>query len=86
MDNNIKTIMLVEDEQLLALMETRWLTKAGYKVDHVKSGESAVSTMNSNGNTIDLILMDINLGPGIDGTVAAQEILSKFDIPLLFLS
>lgn len=86
MDNSSKTIMLVEDEQLLALMETRWLNRAGYKVNHVTSGESAVSTMLSNGNTIDLILMDINLGSGIDGTVAAQEILSRFDIPLLFLS
>ncbi|NVO02477.1 MAG: PAS domain S-box protein, partial [Bacteroidetes bacterium] len=34
----------------------------------------------------DLILMDINLGPGIDGTVAAQEILKTKDIPILFLS
>jgi DNA-binding NarL/FixJ family response regulator len=30
--------------------------------------------------------MDINLGPGIDGTDAAQAILVEHDIPVLFLS
>jgi DNA-binding NarL/FixJ family response regulator len=35
---------------------------------------------------IDLILMDINLGPGMDGTEAAAMILEKREIPLAFLS
>ncbi len=30
--------------------------------------------------------MDINLGPGIDGTQAAEQILNKKDIPVVFLS
>jgi DNA-binding NarL/FixJ family response regulator len=39
--------------------------------------------MNTN---IDLILMDIDLGGGIDGAKAAEEILKDFYIPILFLS
>ena len=35
---------------------------------------------------IDLVLMDINLGEGMDGTEAAQRILAMRDIPLVFLS
>jgi DNA-binding NarL/FixJ family response regulator len=35
---------------------------------------------------IDLILMDINLGPGMDGTQAAEKILEHTDIPIVFLS
>ena len=35
---------------------------------------------------IDLILMDIDLGPGMDGTEAAREILTRHDIPVVFLS
>ncbi|MFN2312796.1 MAG: response regulator, partial [Spirochaetia bacterium] len=35
---------------------------------------------------IDLILMDINLGSGIDGTQAAELILQNHDIPVVFLS
>lgn len=81
-----KTILLVEDDPALALVQIHWLHKAGYKTIHVLSGESAIETVNDNSNIIDLILMDINLGKGIDGTKAAQEILKNKDIPVLFLS
>lgn len=81
-----KTLLLVEDDELLALTETRWLQKAGYRVIHVLSGENAVAVVQERYDSIDLILMDINLGGGIDGIQAAQEILSDRDIPLLFLS
>lgn len=86
MAKDIKTLLLVEDDSLLAMTETRWLSKAGYKVIHVPTGEKAVDTVKSNKDEIDLILMDINLGSGIDGTEAAREILCENDIPLLFLS
>ena len=42
--------------------------------------------MGSNPSLIDLILMDINLGSGMDGTQAAEQILRTNDIPILFLS
>jgi len=35
---------------------------------------------------IDLILMDLNLGDGIDGTEAAERILEDRDIPIVFVS
>ena len=35
---------------------------------------------------IDLILMDINLGNGMDGTDAAAIILKDHDLPVVFLS
>jgi PAS domain S-box-containing protein len=81
-----KTLLLVEDDGLLAMTEIRWLNKAGYKVIHVINGEKAVEIVQKCKDQIDLILMDINLGSGIDGTQAAQEILRDHDIPLLFLS
>jgi len=80
------TILLVEDDSLLALTESHWLTRAGYSVIHSLTGENAIETIKDKKNQIDLILMDINLGIGIDGTKAAQEILKDNDIPLLFLS
>ena len=81
-----KTLLLVEDDELLALTETRWLQKAGYKVIHVVNGEKSIELVREGKYPIDLILMDINLGSGIDGTQAAQEILKENLIPLLFLS
>ncbi|MCX6168068.1 MAG: PAS domain S-box protein [Ignavibacteriales bacterium] len=83
---NKKTILLVEDEELLAMTETRWLKKAGYDVINVFNGEQAIAIVYKYKDPIDLILMDINLGSGIDGIQAAKEILHKHDIPIIFLS
>jgi PAS domain S-box-containing protein len=81
-----RTILLVEDEELLALTETRWLSRAGYNCIHVFSGEKAIELVNESNSNVDLILMDIDLGKGIDGTKAAEEILRDHDLPILFLS
>ncbi|TVR88801.1 MAG: response regulator [Spirochaetaceae bacterium] len=80
-----KTILLVEDEPLIALVEKRTLEKHGYTVVTVNTGEKAIEYMDS-GDDIDLILMDIDLGEGMDGTQAAEIILRDRDIPLAFLS
>lgn len=86
MENTVKTILLVEDEVLLAMSEMHQLKKEGYSVIHVDSGEKAVQTMRALSDSIDLILMDIDLGKGIDGTVAAEEILKTYTVPIVFLS
>jgi CheY-like chemotaxis protein len=80
-----KTIMLVEDEALIAEVEKIQLKDYGYNVITVNNGEQAIETVKNNSD-IDLILMDINLGSGIDGTEASKIILKDNDIPILFLS
>lgn len=80
-----KTILLVEDEVIIAMAEKAMLEKHGYRVLTAGTGEQAVELALTNYG-IDLILMDINLGPGIDGTEAATMILEKREIPLAFLS
>jgi PAS domain S-box-containing protein len=80
-----KTILLVEDEALIAMGEKLILEKYGYKVMVASSGEKAVEAAVSL-QDIDLVLMDINLGSGMDGTQAAVEILKNRDLPLAFLS
>jgi len=83
--SNSKRILLVEDEPVIALSERRQLEREGYGVLHAPSGEAAVDIVDGDPG-IDLVLMDINLGPGIDGTQAALAILERHDLPLLFLS
>jgi PAS domain S-box-containing protein len=83
--DNKKTILLVEDETLIALQEQALLQEYGYTVMIVNSGEKAVAIMREQ-NTIDIILMDIDLGKGMDGTEAAGLILKDKDIPIVFLS
>jgi PAS domain S-box-containing protein len=82
---NQKTILLVEDDFVTAMVERRSLEKYGYKVIHALSGEKAIEAVKTISG-IDLILMDIDLGSGIDGTEAAQIILLTHDLPVVFLS
>ena len=84
-DKGQKTILLVEDEVMIAMAEKKTLERYGYKVITAMTGESAVEIMGT-APEIDLILMDINLGSGIEGTEAAEKILQHHDLPLIFLS
>lgn len=80
-----KKILLVEDELLIATAEKITLEKHGYEVTIASTGERAIEITVQQPN-FDLILMDINLGSGIDGTDAAKEILNQREVPVVFLS
>lgn len=80
-----RRILLVEDEAVIAMSEKMELEKFGYAVRTVTTGEKAVEAVKTT-TDIDLILMDINLGNGIDGTQAAEIILKSREIPVVFLS
>jgi PAS domain S-box-containing protein len=82
---NSRKILLVEDEALIALSEKRGLEKFGYVVITANTGEAAVVICVDEGS-IDLVLMDIDLGKGIDGTIAAGIILRERNVPVIFLS
>jgi len=81
-----KTILLVEDEALIAMTEATALRAKGYTVHHVRSGEQAIEAIIAENPPVDLVLMDINLGRGIDGTEAARQILDIRELPVVFLS
>jgi PAS domain S-box-containing protein len=84
--NAQKTILLVEDEALIAVTEKRILQKYGYHVITVSDGKKATEKVRET-HDIDLILMDIDLGKGkMDGTEAAEIILKERSVPILFLS
>jgi len=80
-----RNILLVEDEVIIALSEKMVLEKHGYSVTIATSGEKAVETVEKS-REIELILMDIDLGSGIDGSRAAEIILKQRDLPVVFLS
>jgi CheY-like chemotaxis protein len=80
-----KKILLVEDESILAMIETRMLKNVGYDVEIVRSGEEAIDTI-SKDKTKDLILMDVDLGPGINGMEAAGVIIKQCNTPIVFLT
>ncbi|MFP4210610.1 MAG: sensor histidine kinase [Alkalispirochaeta sp.] len=77
-------LLLVEDEAIIALEEKETLSRAGYSVTCVYTGEAAVEAVAS--ESFDLIIMDIKLGHGISGAEAARIILADHDLPIVFLT
>ncbi len=78
-------LLLVEDEALIAMAEVARLETYGYEVLLALSGEEAVELFRSN-EGIDLVLMDIDLGSGMDGTQAGSLLLGIREVPILYLS
>jgi len=80
-----KTILLVEDEALIALNEKAILENRGFHVLTVYNGKKAIETAQN--ENIDLVLMDIDLGFGaMEGTEAAAAILQEKEVPIIFLT
>ena len=80
-----KKILLVEDEAILAMSEASTLEKAGFDVITAADGDEALNYV-KNDHEISLVLMDIDLGSGIDGTETSRLILSFKQIPIIFLT
>ncbi|MFA5518780.1 MAG: PAS domain S-box protein [Spirochaetota bacterium] len=86
MEKTSITILLVEDEIITARAKQKTLFKMGYNVIICNSGEQAIEKITESGLNFDLILMDIELGSGLDGIKSAELILKNKDIPIIFLT
>jgi len=79
------TVLIVEDEQLVALDLKGHLERLGYRVmDMVASGAEACDTASR--TQPDLILMDVRLEGPMDGIEAAQRIRQVCEAPIVFLT
>lgn len=79
------TILVVEDERIVAKDLQNRLKKFGYAVLPVaSSGEEAINRVTE--NCPDLVLMDINLKGDMDGVEAARQIHTRFNIPVIYLT
>lgn len=79
-----RKILMVEDEIITAKTQKKSLEDYGYSVFAVKSGEEALEIFSQ--NNFDIVLLDIELGSGIDGAETARKILAQREIPVIFLS
>jgi len=82
---NRKVILIVEDEADIALAEARTVEGFGYEAVVANSADDAIRKATED-RRIDLVLMDIDLGGGLDGAEAARRILSKRNLPVVFLT
>jgi CheY-like chemotaxis protein len=80
------TILIVEDEGLIALHISEILANAGYEApDPLPSGEDALEYLRTS-PVPDLILMDIGLSGEMNGIETARRIRKHSDIPVIFLT
>jgi PAS domain S-box-containing protein len=84
-ENPRRTILLVDDEAIIAYAEAAMLKRNGYEVLTAYTGAAAIEAATSR-STVDLVLMDLDLGQGMDGTQAADAIQKRMNVPVLFLS
>lgn len=61
-----ETILIVDDDKLQRIVYARLLDKLGYRTNVKESGEAAIDFLKTNPH--DLLLLDMKLGSGIDGT------------------
>ncbi len=82
---NSSTILIVEDDAILAMNLERMLTLQGHTVSAMlASGEDALAFLEK--EKVDLVLMDIELAGIMNGITAAEIINRTSDIPIVFLT
>jgi PAS domain S-box-containing protein len=79
------SILIVEDEKIVAWDIQERLEKLGYKVlARVASGTEAVQMVSS--NKPDLVLMDIQIEGNLNGIETAALLYNSFNIPIVYLT
>jgi CheY-like chemotaxis protein len=85
-----KTVLIVEDDGILAVQLRDMLVGLGYNVPKpVATGAAAIAAVAAEHPCLilpDLILMDIQLAGKMDGITAAEHISSVADVPIIFLT
>src|ERR1700704_5034653 len=77
------TGFLVEDEPSVGELVRAYLTRDGYRVIWVRSGEDALTELDR--HPVRIVLLDIGL-PGKDGFDICREIRTRSQVPILMLT
>lgn len=87
MDDRVQeTILVVDDDHITALALRFALERAGFTVIHAASARESLDLLHDGGPVVGLVVMDIDLGEGMNGFDAAAEILKGYELPVVFHS
>lgn len=81
----VSKILIIEDEPIIALDLENLVTELGHEVVATASSKDQ-AVKEALAKKPGLILADINLGEGGSGIDAVNEILSSFDVPVIFVT
>jgi DNA-binding response OmpR family regulator len=73
-------VLIVEDEDSIAVPLAEGLRREGFDVDRVATGTDALAA-----ETPELVLLDLRL-PDIDGYAVCRELRARSDIPIIFVT
>lgn len=76
-------MLLVEDEPSVGELVRAYLTRDGYRVIWVRSGEEGIAELDR--HPIRLVLLDIGL-PGVDGFDVCRQMRARSEVPILMLT
>ena len=78
-------ILIVDDSPTTSKLIKLHLQNLGYEISSIaNTAEDALHLIEN--NRPDLVLMDIRLGEGMNGIEAADIIMNKFDIPVIYVT
>ena len=79
-------LLLVEDDDLVRVTVTMTLEDFGFTVAEAATGEAALQQLEA-GLDADILVTDIDLGPGINGLQLADQVrASRPELPVVFVT
>lgn len=82
-DNDMKHLLLADDDANIRALLRHVMTKEGYRVHEAQDGLAAVKLMQE--TPIDLAILDVMM-PGMDGLELCDYIRQHYDIPIMLLT
>ena len=79
-------VLLVEDDAIIALDSALELLAAGFAVERAASGEAAIEMVLGSSSPPAALVLDMDLGPGLDGAETARRLRALCDAPVVFHS
>lgn len=81
----MKKILIVEDDPILSLVQTKFIQKMGFEVvSSVSNGDDAIQAVKE--FSPDIIVMDMRIEGKLDGIQTMQEIQKFSEVPVIYLT
>ncbi len=81
-----KTVLLVDDEDMVMEIGCRFLERLGYRVETASSGQETIDLLNRATQRVDCVLLDLTM-PGMDGLETMREIKKiRSDLKIIIVS
>ena len=87
MQDSIRTVLVVEDEDGVRNLIRTLLRLSGFDVLACQNGEEALDLMRARDGKVNLVVTDINLGPDMDGIEMAESLRAIYpSLKVLYIS